>query len=246
MGLVGAPTSFVRYVNESGENVQRTKWALGVVMAVFGLLITTQFRVTQQVPADPSQMRAEDVAVELKLTQDRLKAAEQDRDRYAAEVDKLKKAAASVAPAPQVDTTPMEMMAGSLELKGPGLIVTLSEESGGTVKAQVQDEDLWMVVNELLAAGAEGIAVNGQRITVLSGIRNVGQRVMIYQTLTAAPFEVAAIGDPSVMEAALKLRDGVVATLERYGIKTAIVKSESIRLPAFRSIPTFRFAKPGK
>lgn len=211
-------------------------------MAVFGLLITTQFRVQQQVPTDPTRLRGEDLGVELQLTQDRLKAAEQDRERIASELDKLKLAASS-APA-AIDTTPLEMLAGTVPLKGPGVVVTLTEGTDPAVKQMVQDEDLWRVVNELLAAGAEGVAINGQRITALSGIRNVGQRVMIYQTLTAAPFEVAAVGDPAVMEAALKLRDGVTAALARYGIKLTVVRSESLRLPAFRSIPSFRFAKP--
>jgi uncharacterized protein YlxW (UPF0749 family) len=225
--------------------MQRTKWALGVVMAVFGLLITTQFRVQQQVPTtDASRLRGEDLGVELQLTQEQLKTAEQDRERIATELDKLKQAANNVPAA--IDNTPLEMLAGTVPLKGPGVLVTLTGNADPAVKGNPQDEDLWRVVNELLAAGAEGVAINGQRFTALSGIRNVGQRVIIYQTLTAPPFEIAAVGDPAVMEAALKLRDGVTAALARYGIKLTVVRSETIQLPAFRSIPTFRFAKPAR
>lgn len=228
------------------RHVHGSKWALGIVMVVFGLLITTQFRIQKQVPLDPTRLRSEELAAELKLTQDQLKAVEKDRDKFAAELDRLRKAVDLASPAPKEDTTPLQMMAGTLELKGPGVIVTLTESPDALAKARVQDEDLWLVLNELLAAGAEGIAVNGQRITSLSSIRNVGQRVMIYQTMTVAPFEIAAIGDGAVMEAALRLRQGVVDTLDRYGIKTTILRSEQITIPAFKGTPSFRYAKPAK
>lgn len=219
--------------------MQRTKWALGLVMVVFGILVSTQFRVQQMIPNNTNTMRADELAQELKATQSKLKAAEADRDRLAAQ---LQSQPAGGGAAPTVDMAPTEILAGTLVTQGPGVIVSMMENTEMSPKTRVHDEDLWRVVNELLASGAEGIAINGQRLTAISGIRDVGQRVMIYQTMTNSPFEIAAVGDPAVMEAALRLRAGVVDLLSRYGVKVTIRRSDSVRLPAF-SAPPFRYAK---
>lgn len=228
------------------RDVQRTQWALGIAMMVFGLLITTQFRVQRQMPLDPTRMRSEDLAAELRITQESLDAALEERDRLAKELDALRKAAAQQDISEAANTTRLELLAGTVDTLGPGIIVTVEEAPAMRDKTSVQDEDLWLIVNELNAAGAEGIAINGQRLTSLSGIRNVGQRIMIYQTLTASPFEIVAVGDPAVLETALKMRGGVIETLGRYGIKVTVARSEQILLPAFRSTVEFRYAKPAE
>jgi len=226
-----------------GKNAHRTQWALGIAMLVFGLLLTTQFRVQKQIPLDPTRLRSDQLATELAVTQETLKAVQAERDRLAKELDELRKALAEQNATPPPDTTPLELLAGTVETRGPGVIVTVTEATDKATQTRVQDEDLWTVINELYAAGAEAIAVNGQRLTSISGIRNVGQRIMIYQTLTASPFEIAAIGDPAVLESALRMRGGVIETLDRYGIKVTVARSDQIILPAFRSIPEFRYAK---
>lgn len=225
--------------------MRRTQWALGIAMMVFGLLITTQFRVQKQIPLDSTRTRNEDLAAQLDVTQKNLEAVQTERDQLAKQVEELQKAAAEQNPVVP-DTTRLELLAGTVDTKGPGVIVTVQEDPDMRDKARVQDEDLWLIVNELNAAGAEGIAINGQRITALSGIRNVGQRVMIYQTLTASPFEIVAVGDPAVLETALRMRGGVIETLERYGIDVTVARSDQILLPAFRSTPEFRYAQPAK
>lgn len=225
--------------------MQRTKWALGLVMLVFGLLITTQMRVQQQVPKDPSRLRAEDLAQELKATQEKLAAAEKQRDQYSADLDKLRKAGSGGATVtvPQRDI-PQEILAGSSDVVGPGAVITLVESPEAGAKARVRDEDIWSVVNELLAGGSEAISINGQRLTAVTGIRNVGQRVGIGRTIMSSPFEIAAIGDPAVLEAALRLRGGVVDTLQRWGIKVTIVRSDNVKIPANKTTPVFQYAKP--
>ncbi len=225
--------------------MHRTKWALGFVMMVFGLLLTTQFRVVQQTPVDPGKRRAEEIAQDLKASEEALKASEAERAKLAAELDRLQKSTPSTAPAPQRDISGLELLAGTVEAQGPGLIVTLVESTeGGATTAQISDEDLWRVVNELLAAGAEALAVNGHRLTSVTGIRKVGQRMLVHNAMVSSPIEVQAIGNAAVLEASLKLRGGVAEFLEKWGIKVTIRRSESIRIPAVRVPPTFLYAKP--
>jgi uncharacterized protein YlxW (UPF0749 family) len=209
-------------------------------MLVFGILLTTQFRVQQLIPKDPGNLRADDLAQELKATQAKLKAAEQARDRLTAQLQGGPAGSGGIVPV--AGPTSVDVLAGTVVVQGSGLIITMTEDREMSPKARVHDEDLWRVLNELLASGAEGVAVNGQRLTSISGIRDVGNRVMIYQTMTNSPFEIAAVGDPAVMEAALRLRAGVVDLLSRYGVKVTIRRTDSVRLPAFTP-PPFQYAK---
>ncbi|MGE5672939.1 MAG: DUF881 domain-containing protein [Mycobacterium leprae] len=219
--------------------MQRTKWALAFVMMVFGLLLMTQLRVQQRLPNNSVDVqRVDDLTKELKATQERLKAAEAERDRLSTQLQK----AAPGSSAPAVDTTPTQILAGTVATQGPGLIVSVTEDPTFP-KARVTDQDLWLVVNELLAAGAEGIAVNDQRLTALSGIRNVGTRIIIYGTMTTSPYQIYAIGDSNVMETALKMRGGIVDQTSKWGVKVTTQRSANILLPAFGAPPVYRFAK---
>lgn len=213
-------------------------------MTVFGLLVTTQFRTTTTgLSTDPSKMRAEELSASLKASQEALKAAEAERKKLEEENKKLQDAINTVAPPPPEDAR-LKSLVGSTTLKGPGVAVSVVVAENASSKAVVSDEDIWRVVNELLAAGAEGIAVNGQRLGPLTPIRNVGNRIMVGQTLISAPIEVAAIGDSKVLEAAVQLRGGVTEVLARWGLKVTVRKVESVELPPLKSLPSFQYAKP--
>ncbi len=58
----------------------------------------------------------------------------------------------------------------------------------------VHDRDIREIVNELFAAGAEAISVNGQRLVASSSIRCVGPVVLVNSTQVAPPFMIKAIG----------------------------------------------------
>lgn len=90
--------------------------------------------------------------------------------------------------------------AGERAVAGPGLVVTLSDAPtvpAGTSQPDayfVHDTDLQLVVNALLAAGAEAVAVNGNRITALSSIRAAGHTIVVDLTPLVPPYKVTAIG----------------------------------------------------
>ncbi len=216
------------------------KWALAFVMMILGLLLTLQFRTQNQVNLDPGRLRSEDLAVALKEKTDELDAANAELTKVRAEVERLKFSV------PSVQTNrDVEILAGTIDLEGPGVTITLQETPEAlAAKTRLADEDIWRVLNELFTAGAEAVSVNGQRISSVTGVRNVGNRILVNQTMIASPVEILAIGDPTVLEASLKLRGGVIDYLGRWGVKVSVSKGDAIRVTALRTTPTFRFAKP--
>jgi len=137
------------------------------------------------------------------------------RDRIAAdrfEIGKLEAAAAgrsasSQTLAAQVDD--LRAHAGLTRLHGPGEVVTLN--NGKPNPSAVTDtsylvnfEDVQDVINLLFQGGAEGVAVNGRRISPASRLAGEGVAVVIDQgPPLQAPFSIAAIGNRGEMETLL-------------------------------------------
>jgi len=122
------------------------------------------------------------------------------------------------------------VFAGFTDVKGKGIIITLDN----TEYANVSETDIFDVINELRAAGAQAISVNDERIVAMSEIRQAGRYIMINGRQLVAPFVIKAISDPEKLERSLTLIGGVVETLERWEIKVDIKKSDEIIIPKVR------------
>lgn len=90
--------------------------------------------------------------------------------------------------------TTLETRTGFGPLGGEGVRAIVDDAPGGG-SGQVRDEDLALLVNGLWAAGAEGVTVNGQRLTPLSGLRNSFQVIRVNNVPLSPPYTVEAIGD---------------------------------------------------
>ena len=104
-------------------------------------------------------------------------------------------------------------------------------------------EDILSILNELNVAGAEAIAINGQRIVSTSAVRCAGSVVNVNDVKIAAPFVITAIGDPDILEAALVFPGGVVDSLKPWGIEILIKKLETVEIPAYQQQFVFKEAK---
>jgi len=129
-----------------------------------------------------------------------------------------------------------ELASGALPVNGPGLRVTLNDApSSDTARNRVLDRDLQAVVNALWAAGAEAVAINGQRLSAQSAIRQAGDAILVDFQPLRPPYVVQAIGDPVGMEttfaqsaAAARMRSYV----QLYGLRFAYARASSLDVPA--------------
>ena len=64
----------------------------------------------------------------------------------------------------------------------------------------VGSRDIRTVVEELWLAGAEAIAVNGERITPTTAIIDIGTSVLVNSAYLAPPYQVTAIGPPDLYD----------------------------------------------
>ena len=129
-------------------------------------------------------------------------------------------------------------------LAGEGVIITLydsdkASKSGENENAYIiHDDDLLKVVNELRAAGAEAVSINGQRLTALSEIRCAGPTLSVNNVRSSAPFEICAIGDKKTLNNAITMRGGIADTLAVWKIKVTVETSDEIFIPPYEgSVP---------
>ena len=213
------------------EQFRRGGWLIALVCVLIGFMVAVQFRTAQDAKGSLSQQRIEEIS-------DRLLQTEHERDELSEELHKMQTAAVSTDN--QQDQDLLRYRAALVPLEGEGVIVRM-DDSTKPVKAGenpnlyvIHDDDLLRVVNELRAAGAEAIAINGQRLTGTSEIRCAGPTLSVNNVRSSAPFEIRAIGDKKSLENALRMRGGVAETLGVWGIQLDIKASNDVYIPPYR------------
>jgi uncharacterized protein YlxW (UPF0749 family) len=107
----------------------------------------------------------------------------------------------------------------------------------------IHDTNLVAVVNELKAAGAEAIEINGQRIVGNTAIRCAGPIILINTKQVAPPFIVEAIGNQNNLMQ-LDMIGGELDYLRGLGLKVSIDKKDNLDLPAYEGSIVMNFARP--
>lgn len=133
------------------------------------------------------------------------------------------------------DASQLGMLAGTLPVAGPGIVISLDDTAAVTSAERIKDFDLQVLVNALWASGAEAIAVDGQRLSTASAIRNAGEAVMVNLTPLSSPYVVEAIGDPTSLQVRLARTRaaGHLAVLrDTYGVSVTIDAADELVLPA--------------
>jgi uncharacterized protein YlxW (UPF0749 family) len=131
--------------------------------------------------------------------------------------------------------TRLGIAAGTVPVTGPGIVVSLDDSSAASSTERIQDFDLQVLVNALWAAGAEAVAVDGQRLSPTTAVRNAGEAVLVNLTPLSPPYVVEAIGDPTDLQVRLARTraSGHLAVLrDTYGITVRIETADSLELGA--------------
>jgi uncharacterized protein YlxW (UPF0749 family) len=132
--------------------------------------------------------------------------------------------------------------AGLTPIHGPGVEVDLtngspSADPTGQARYLVTFQDVQDLVNLLFAAGAEGVAVSGRRITPVSSFAGSEGEVIIDQGPPLfSPIKVLAVGDRNRMEAALgdpNLLPSLRIRQVQFELGLKVIGAPDIALPAY-------------
>lgn len=223
--------------------IKQGRVAIALVCCVLGFMLAVQFRTTQDIKSTVPFQRIEDLSQRLLQT-------EKERDRLLEEVEKLRHSAGKEVVEKQIKE--LEMGAGVAPLAGKGVLVTIDDSKKQSKVGEnpnlylIHDDDILKVINELWAAGAEAIAINEQRLIASSEIRCAGPTLSVNNMRYAPPYEIRAIGNPKNLEAALRMRGGVVETLQFWGIEIHIKKEENVLIPGYQGSFRFEYGRPAE
>ncbi len=135
----------------------------------------------------------------------------------------------------------LKMMAGLTPVTGPGIVLDVRDSVRRPAPGEdpndglVHYTDLQALINDLFAAGAEAVAVNGERFTVASSVQCVGTTVLVNAKRLAPPFRLQAVGDEAALEAFVTRPEGAARTLQAFGFPVAVSRARLV-LPAYRGV----------
>lgn len=152
----------------------------------------------------------------------------------------------------------LQQPAGFTAVHGPGVTVTLDDAPESTVQSVeesgeypldalvIHQQDIQAVVNALWAGGAEAISIKDVRIISTTGIRCVGNTVILHGVYYSPPYTIKAIGGIDELEASLAGNDyvrGIIKGARDYDLGYDVEPSADLEIPAFNGSPTVKYAE---
>jgi len=151
----------------------------------------------------------------------------------------------------------LQAPAGFAAVSGPGVEVILDDAPKDVINHAVEtgeltadslvvhQQDIQAVVNALWLGGAEAVTIQGQRIVSTTGIKCVGNTVVLHGVPYAPPYRIEAIGDPTQLVGSLDSSEYVAAYrtfVDRYQLGWSLSVMGSIDMPAYSGTADLRYA----
>lgn len=224
---------------------------IGIAMFFLTMMLTAQMKTVNSTSEISQGKRESQLIDDLAQLQRKYNDLKQGYDESAKVVEEYKSNSATnseLIASMQEELKQISIAAGTENLKGEGIVIVLTDgtktlEPELRQDSLVHDSDVLTVVNELKAAGAEAISVNGQRIISTSAIRCVGPVIQVNYQKVAAPFTIKAIGNAQYLESALNIKNGVGDLLrDTVGIGVKITREKDIKISKFDGTLNFKDA----
>lgn len=131
----------------------------------------------------------------------------------------------------------IKLHTGLVDVKGPGVTIKLDDAPVRKPDTPlkwliIHDYDVRIILNELKKAGAQAIAVNGERLVPMSEQVCAGPTILINGNRHPVPYYIEAIGDPDVLYESISTSSKVAELIE-FNIKVEIKKAKEITIPKF-------------
>jgi len=218
-----------------------------LVLGLFGLLIVTAAVQTARTETVRESSR-QSLVSQIQEGRDELAEARAEAGRLRAEVDDVRRSYLSTTEQGRNLATQLRRLGaagGTTPVTGPGVTIVADDAPEAGPKQQVLDTDLQILVNGLWSAGAEAIAINGQRLSNLSAIRTAGEAVTVNFRSLSRPYTITAIGDPDQLPARFAESAGGTWWFNLkslYDIRFSMTTEDSVTLPAV-PMPRLRHAE---
>ncbi len=172
-----------------------------------------------------------------------------------AEVDQLTRQAPQQSPQLEADLARLADAAALTRVRGPAVSVSLTDapldvkpDGISEDSLVVHQQDIQAVVNALWAGGAEAMTIQGQRVTTRTGVKCVGNVVVLHGTPYAPPYVIVAIGDQRRLEASLASSSYLTIYrqyADKYGLGYSQKRITDQVMDPYQGVVDLTYAKPG-
>lgn len=218
-----------------------SKWVspllLGATCLLLGLLLVVQLRSQNDVRQAGGSAEWEFVVADLIDSNARLRDEIEALQVQLAELQDLERGGA-VLESLVDEVNHLRAINGLAEVSGPGVELE--------IVGPVSVLDLHDLINELRNAGAEALALDGQRIVASTAISTDGEHVTVDGLPVPAPYHLEAIGEAHTLEVALTRPGGLVDLLleSPRGILITVSQQKKVTMPVYGQPMRFVYAEP--
>lgn len=178
-----------------------------------------------------------------------------EQAELAAQVDELTKSLGDTSAEPDRERADaLRAPAGLDPVAGPGVTITLSdapEAIQDTAETDINNlvvhqQDIQAVANALWAGGAEAMTIQGQRVVSTTGIRCVGNSVVLHDVPYAPPYRISAIGPTTEMLDEVNASPYIgfyLEVVEAYQLGWDVQIEDRLEMPGYDGSTGLRYAR---
>ena len=204
---------------------------IGLMSLVLACVMFMQFKVVNNTDiAQIESMREDELEQALSEWKDKYKETHSKLEETENKINEYKEKSESDEETSKLVEKELEeanMILGQTDVTGNGVEVKLTDSGDN----EYSYKDLLSLVNELRAAGAEAISINGERIINLTDIVYISNKyVLVNSNKISSPYTVLAIGDENYLKSALNIKNGYVDMKQKEGYKISVESKTNIKI----------------
>ncbi len=217
---------------------------LGLALLALGFLIAAQLAAEGPRIRYTTQERSPlvETALELQQQQDGLKAQIVNLGNQIESLEEQGQGTTAIVRELNDRLEEARIAAGLIPLTGTGLVLRLADSpragpaSANDANYLVTARDIRTVIDELWLAGAEAIAVNGERVTTSTGVLDIGHSILVNSAYLAPPYQVTAVGPADLLDqlgVSQGWREFIETRRGTFGLDIAFAEPQVVDVPRF-------------
>lgn len=228
-------------------NKEKIVMSITIGIACFALMLVMfmQFKIVKQTDiTEIETMRESELKTELASWREKYSQISERYNEVVTKIDEYKNERVSDAKTAELLETELQQLnkaLGKTDVVGEGIVIQLVDKKGELLSDEtyvyaIMAEDLSIIVNELFAAGAEAISINGNRIISTSYIVDIGYTEFIKINGKRIPdntYVINAIGNPDYLKSAVLGKGGHVDELKELGHETSVKENKRIEIEKY-------------
>lgn len=210
---------------------------IGVICILLTSVMFLQFKSVQVIEeSGVGVMRESELKTEYSLIKDKSNELKKNLEEFRASIDEYNNQSTDIQGTLELlreDIKKANIDVGYTDVKGPGLVITLSDGNYN----YVDSVDLLFAINELKFAGAEAISINDIRVVNTTSLPEMStDYVVMDRHRIGSPFTIKVIGDIKYLESVINIKTGLKDIIESEGKRISYTVEDEVYINKYDSL----------